>query len=75
MSSIRCDRAPVATVSLTLDGPAIEAVLRQEISVTKSIALGKIELAGDRSLASTFFAISDRFNGAFPVVDAAFLPE
>lgn len=74
MSSIRCDRAPAATVSLTLDRPAIEAVLRQEIGLAEAIALGKLGLAGDRSLATAFFAILDRFSGAFPVVDAASLP-
>lgn len=40
--------------------------MRQEIGVTELIALGKIELAGECSLASTFFAISDRFSGRVP---------
>ena len=75
MSSIRCDRAPAATVSLTLDRRAIEAVLRQEIGVSEAIAAGKLALAGDGSRASTFFATLDRFSGAFPVVDTASLPE
>ena len=62
---------PAAEVSLTLDRATLEALMQQRLAAPKAIAEGKLRMAGQMQLLTTFFGLLDRFSSSFPVVDAA----
>ncbi len=71
LSSIRVPQAPKADAGVRTDRATLDALLQQQLKVPAALASGRMKLSGNSGLLAQFFGLLDRFDGAFPVVDAA----
>ena len=62
---------PAANVSIEVSRATLHDILREKLTTMQAVTIGQLRVAGEVPLASAFFAALDRFDGAFPVVDAA----
>ena len=71
LSSLRMPQAPAADAGVRTDRATLDALLQQQLKAPAALASGHLKLSGSAGLLAQFFGLLDRFDGAFPVVDAA----
>ncbi|OJU90302.1 MAG: hypothetical protein BGO13_08395 [Burkholderiales bacterium 66-5] len=71
LSSLRMPQAPAADAGVRTDRATLDALLQQQLKPLAALASGHLKLSGSTGLLAQFFGLLDRFDGAFPVVDAA----
>jgi alkyl sulfatase BDS1-like metallo-beta-lactamase superfamily hydrolase len=71
LSSLRLDSPGEAALRITTDRATLDAILQQRLAPPQALADGRLRLDGQIPLLAQFFGLLDRFEGSFPVVDAA----
>jgi alkyl sulfatase BDS1-like metallo-beta-lactamase superfamily hydrolase len=71
LSSLRLDSPGEAALRITTDRATLDAILQQHLAPPQALADGRLRLDGHIPLLAQFFGLLDRFEGSFPVVDAA----